>query len=360
MDADMQDIFGRMVLGNTLQAYLIAAVVFVSVLIIAWVVKRCIVLNIQRWTKATTTDIDDFLIGMLQKIGAPIYLVLALYIATRSLVLPASINQLIQLLCVIVITVRAICMLQDLLMFFLKKWTARTSSSDQTSAVAMKNIAIIVRMALWSAAILFMLDNLGINITAAVAGLGIGGVAVALAAQAVLGDMFSAFAIFIDRPFEVGDFIIVGDLLGTVEYIGFKTTRVRSLGGEQLIFSNSDLTGSRIRNYKRMQTRRIVFEIGVIYQTSVDDVKAIPRIIKDIVESHELATFDRSHFKSYGDFSFVFETVYLVRSSNYNTYMDIQQGINVRILEELAKRNITLAYPTQQVYHTQAAAPALS
>ena len=199
---------------------------------------------------------------------------------------------------------------------------------------------------------LFIFDNLGINITAFVASLGIGGIAIALAAQSVLGDAFSSFAIFLDKPFQVGDFIIVGDLLGTVEHVGFKTTRILSLGGEQLIFSNSDLTGSRIKNYKRMRERRVRFSVGVIYQTSVENVKAIPPMVERVIKEHQGARFDRAHFKSFGDFALIYEVVFYVLSPDYNVYMDLQQSINFRLFEEFQKAGIEFAYPTQQLYIT--------
>ena len=153
-----------------------------------------------------------------------------------------------------------------------------------------------------------------------------------------------------DKPFQVGDFIIVGDLLGTVEHVGLKTTRIRSLGGEQLIFSNSDLTSSRIKNYKRMSERRVVFSVGVVYQTPVEKVKAISPMIKQVIEEHENARFDRAHFKSFGDFALIYEVVFYVLRPDYNTYMDLQQSINVRLIEEFQKAGIEFAYPTQQLY----------
>ena len=160
-----------------------------------------------------------------------------------------------------------------------------------------------------------------------------------------------------DKPFKVGDFVIVGDLLGTIEHVGFKTTRIRSLHGELLIFSNSDLTSSRIRNYKQMKTRRIAFEIGVTYQTTTAQVKEIPTIIAQITKEHELAKLDRAHFKAYGDFALIFEIVYFVLTPDYNKYMDVQQYINVRLKEEFEKRGISFAYPTQQLYVTKVQPP---
>ncbi|MBU1997522.1 MAG: mechanosensitive ion channel family protein, partial [Candidatus Omnitrophica bacterium] len=203
---------------------------------------------------------------------------------------------------------------------------------------------------IWSLAIIFFLDNMGFKISAVIAGLGIGGVAVALAAQAVLADLFSYFAILFDRPFEIGDFIIVGDFLGVVEHVGVKTTRISSLSGEQIVFSNTDLTNSRVRNYKRMQKRRVVFKLGVTYGTSLEKVKEIPKIIEGIIKGIKDTTFDRAHFLAYGDFSLVYEIVYYVMSGDYNKYMDIQQEINFEIKNEFKKKQIEFAFPTQTLY----------
>jgi small-conductance mechanosensitive channel len=164
-----------------------------------------------------------------------------------------------------------------------------------------------------------------------------------------LGDLFNYFVIFFDRPFEIGDFIVVDDKKGTVEYIGIKTTRLKALSGEQLILSNSDLTKSRLHNFKRLQSRRIVFSFGIVYEVSPQQLREIPVLLKSIILEHSQTTFDRAHFVSYGSFSLNFEVVYFVENPEYNVYMDIQQNINIRIYEEFAKRNIEFAYPTQRV-----------
>ncbi len=195
-----------------------------------------------------------------------------------------------------------------------------------------------------------VLDNLGVNITTLVAGLGVGGIAIALAVQNILSDVFCSVAILVDKPFQVGDFIIVGDMMGTVEKIGIKTTRVRSLSGEQLVFSNADLVNSRIRNYKRMQERRVVFSFGVIYQTPADKLEHIPAMVKEIIESVDQARFDRTHFKQFGDSSLDFECVYYVLSRDYNLYMDIQQKINLELFTRFEKEGIEFAYPTRTLY----------
>jgi small-conductance mechanosensitive channel len=223
--------------------------------------------------------------------------------------------------------------------------------TDNRSVVAAMDIlSFVIRLAIWAFVLLLILDNLGINITALVAGLGVGGIAVALAAQNILGDLFASLSIVLDKPFVVGDFLSVGEHVGNVEKVGIKTTRLRSLSGEELVFSNNDLLSSRIRNYGRMYERRVLMSIGVTYQTSVEHLKKIPAMIKEIVESEDDVRFDRSHFKTYGDFALVFETVYYVLSSDYNHYMDIQQSINLQIFEQFGNEGIEFAYPTQTVF----------
>ncbi|MEO0578147.1 MAG: mechanosensitive ion channel family protein, partial [Pseudomonadota bacterium] len=195
-----------------------------------------------------------------------------------------------------------------------------------------------------------ILSNLGVNITALVAGLGVGGIAIALAAQNILGDLFASLSIILDKPFVVGDFLAVDSYLGSVERVGIKTTRLRSLSGEQLVFSNNDLLGSRVRNYGRLHERRIVFSIGVTYETTPAKLKAIPTILREAVEAEQDVRFDRAHFKSYGDFALIFEIVYYVLVADYNRYMDIQQSINFALFERLAEEGVAFAYPTQTVY----------
>ena len=215
---------------------------------------------------------------------------------------------------------------------------------------AMDILSFIARVTIWSLVLLAVLDNLGVNITTLIAGLGVGGIAIALAVQNILGDLFASLSIVLDKPFAVGDFLVIGDFLGSVEKVGIKMTRLRSLSGEQLVFSNNDLLSSRIRNYGRMFERRVVFSIGVTYQTTADKLKAIPDMLRKAVESRHDVRFDRAHFQKYGDFALVFEVVYYVLSADYNAYMDIQQEINLTIYEEFEASGIEFAYPTQTLY----------
>jgi small-conductance mechanosensitive channel len=226
----------------------------------------------------------------------------------------------------------------------------RRRSGNESREKELRGITVLISLVIWTLGIVFLLDNLGFKISAVITGLGIGGIAVALAAQAILGDLFAYFVIFFDRPFEIGDFITVTDKAGSVEYIGLKTTRLRSLSGEQLVFSNKDLTDSRIHNYKRMMQRRIVFQLGVTYQTTQEKIKEIPGLVKQIIEKQPDISFDRGHFAKYGDFSLIFEFVYYVVSPDYNRYMDIQQAIYFDIYKEFEQRGIEFAYPTQTLF----------
>ena len=347
------DMLDSQFLGNVAQDYLVSAVVFLAVLVGLPIAKAVILRHLKAVAQRTANDLDDLLHDLLRRIvGQLVYLSSALYCAALFLTLPDSLGRLLQTLFVIILTLKAAQVLQGLAAYAIRKGTERATRDDPNSGAMLKNVTWLARVVIWTAALSFIFDNLGINVTAFVASLGIGGIAIALAAQSVLGDAFSSFAIFLDKPFQVVDFIIVGDLLGTVEHVGFKTTRILSLGGEQLIFSNSDLTGSRIKNYKRMRERRVQFSVGVIYQTSVENVKAIPPMVERVIKEHQQAKFDRAHFKSFGDFALIYEFVFYVLSPDYNVYMDLQQSINFRLIEEFQKAGIEIAYPTQQLFMT--------
>ena len=203
---------------------------------------------------------------------------------------------------------------------------------------------------LWVMLALVALNRLGFDVTALITGLGVGGIAIALAVQNVLGDLFAALAIVIDKPFVVGDSITVDTMTGTVEHVGLKTTRLRSVNGEQLIFSNADLLKSRIRNFKRMEERRVLFLISVTYDTPPDTVERIPTMLREAVESQKQVRFDRSHFVSYGDSSLNFETVYFVTTADYLTYADINQAVNLAIYRRFAAEKIDFAYPTRTLF----------
>lgn len=338
------------ILGNTIKDYAISLSIIVLGIAFIRFVKKSALSRLKIWAEKTKTDYDDFFVTFGEKTFIPLCYFGVVYIAIRGLSLHPVIGKTVRILGLSIFTYLTVKFLIAFVEFVMKKHWMK--NMEAISAIKLEKAFPAIRISIWILGTVFLLDNLGFQISTVIATLGIGGVAVALAAQAILKDLFSYFSILFDRPFEPGDFIIIGDFLGTVEHIGVKTTRIRSLSGEQLVFSNSDLTDSRIRNYKRMARRRVVFKIGVTYQTSQEQVQNIPSIVKDIIDSIELAALDRVHFSAFGDFSLVFEIVYYVESSEYNKYMDIQQQINLKLKQEFEARGIEFAYPTQSLFLT--------
>ncbi|MFA5271507.1 MAG: mechanosensitive ion channel family protein [Candidatus Omnitrophota bacterium] len=335
---------------NTLRQYLYFFLAFFIGIVILAIFKAIILKRIKAFTKKTSTDIDEFVVGLFEKMAIPLFYYSVFYLSSRYLTVSPGLDKAIKICGMIFMTIQGIRSFIAIAVYIVEKYWVKRGKLSTGIAHNFKTLTIIFKIFLWGLGIVFLLDNLGFKISAVLAGLGIGGIAVALAAQTILGDLFSYFAIFFDKPFEVDDFIVIGDFLGTIEHIGIKSTRIRSLGGEQIVFSNSDLTGSRLRNYKRMAKRRVVFRLGVTYQTQSKQLKEIPTIIKNVIGNINDTLFDRAHFFSFADSSLVFEVVYYVLSQDYNKYMDIQQDVNFGIKEELEKLGVEFAYPTQTLY----------
>ncbi len=345
----MQSFLDQKFLNNTVLLYITAVGVFLVSIIAVKVFKKIVLNRLKKWSEKTETTIDDFFVKSIEKSIIPLLYFGALYLGINTLVLSSKVSNIIGKASIILVTFFILKVITSGLNFAFSVYLSK-KREGATRRKEIKGLTTLVSILIWVLGFVFLLDNLGFNISAVIAGLGVGGIAIALAAQAILGDLFGYFVIFFDRPFEIGDFIIVGDKVGAVEYIGIKTTRVRALGGEQLIFSNKDLTNSRIHNYKKMEKRRVVFKLGVVYQTKAAQLKEIPGVVKDIILSQPEVTFDRGHFASYGDFSLNFEFVYYVIGADYNKYMDTQQAINLKIFEEFEKRGIEFAYPTQTLF----------
>jgi small-conductance mechanosensitive channel len=337
-------------LGNSVRQWAIAAAVLIVVVVGLRVAIRVVVGRLSALAKRTTTEWDDFVTGALAKTKMLFLLIVGIFAASLVLSLPDRASNGIRQVVVIALLVQAGLWLGVILTRRLESYRKREMQQDPATATTVSALGFVGKVLLWTAVLLLALDNLGINITTLVAGLGVGGIAVALALQNVLGDLFASLSIVLDKPFVLGDFLIIDDHLGNVEYIGLKTTRLRSLWGEQLIFSNSDLLKSRVRNFGRMYQRRIVFSLGVTYQTPRAKLAAIPGIIREAIEAQDKTRFDRAHFKAYGDFALDFEAVYYVTVPDYNTYMDIQQAINLRIHERFEQEQIEFAYPTQTLF----------
>jgi len=234
---------------------------------------------------------------------------------------------------------------------------SKNSESTESSLIMTGMLSWIFKATAWSIVLLTILANLGVNITAFVASLGIGGVAVALAVQNILSDLFASLAIGLDKPFVIGDFIVFGDVAGSIERVGLKTTHIRSISGEQIVCSNTDLLKNTIHNYKRMAERRVVFTFGIPHGTDVDAIEKIPGIIKQVIEKQKNTRFDRAHFKAFGDSSLDFEVVYFINSSDFNLYMDIQQAINLAIMREFKAIDVAFAHPMMTLNLPQTLTP---
>jgi len=335
--------------NNTVLEYLVATGLFVLLILALRLFRRIVMWRLKKWSEKTKTTLDDFIIKVIERAVFPLLNFGAFYLSVTTLNLSDKIHNLLHGISAVVITYFVLRFVISVIKYAIE---SKMMKEDDTDAKLrqIKGIMVIIKIVVWILGMIFLLDNFGYDVTAFVTGLGIGGIAVALAAQNILGDLFNYLVIFFDKPFEVGDFIIVDDKRGTVEAIGIKTSRIRSLTGEELVFANSDLSNSRIHNYKRMARRRVLFTLGVTYQTSLENMRIIPEIIKNIITSQKETEFDRAHFSKYGDFSLDIEIVYYVLSTEYNKYMDIQQSINLKIFEEFAGRGIEFAYPTQTLF----------
>ena len=344
------DILSLEFLSNKLGDYLIAIVILICCVILIKIFKRIAIKSLRKWAATTENIYDDALIGIWERDLIPIAYIASFYLAISKLNLHPILERVAEVLVIIVSTVFATRLFTASLEHLIKIYWITYHPQNANLEQSINALIPAIRVIVWIIGIIFLLDNLGFDISAVVASLGIGGVAVALASQGVLQDLFSYFSILLDRPFELGDFIIVGDCLGTVEYVGIKTTRLRSLDGEQIIIANTDLTGSRIRNFKRMRQRRIAFKFGVVYETTARQLARIPHLIAEIIDRTSHATYERAHFFGYGEYSLNFEVVYFVDTSDYNVYMNARQEINLAIKTKFAEHNIEFAYPTQVNY----------
>jgi small-conductance mechanosensitive channel len=351
------DILERTVLGNTIVQWATALLAALLAYLVLCLARRFVRQRLERLAPRTKTQWDDIAAQAVARTKGLFLLLVALFIGSHLLQISGRAGAITRSLLVIALLVQGGLWLGTVTTALLGRYREMAKEKDPAAVTTISALGFMSRLVIWSVVLLLALDNLGIHVTALVAGLGVGGIAVALAVQNVLGDLFASLSIVLDKPFVNGDFIIVDDLLGSVEYVGLKTTRLRSLSGEQLVFSNADLLGSRIRNYGRMYERRVVFGIGVTYQTPREKLERIPAIIRAAVETQEQTRFDRSHFQKYGDFALQFETVYYVLTPDYNTYMDRQQAINLAIHAAFEKERIEFAYPTQTVFVANGSAP---
>lgn len=327
---------------------------FLFILILSIVIIRffkfVIVKRLKELAKKTESKIDDIAIDIIDKIHWTFFVLLALFIAINFIYIPDFIITILNYALAIYLVYYAIKMVHILIDYYTDSLIKKKQKYDKELDVTVIHVMNkFLKYFLWVIVVIVALDNLKINVSALITGLGIGGIAVALALQNVLGDMFASFSIYFDKPFKVGDYIIFGDNEGTVKQIGIKSTRIEALQGQEIVISNRQLIETIVHNYKRMQYRRIIFKIYVNYNTDVEIVKKIPDIIKDIITKIDNAQFGRTHFSTFGDFGLVFEIVYNVLSNDFKTYMDVQQTINLAIKEKFKEEGIEMTYPTQVI-----------
>jgi small-conductance mechanosensitive channel len=316
------------------------------------IVKSSIVKRLRKLALKTTNQLDDTIVDILESLNFVFYFPISLYVAIQFIELPqiAEIGlYYIFVISIIYVVAGAIQRLIDIFTEELIKQRKKEEGEDEDVSLLLLGNQIL-KYAVWVFAILMLLSNFGIEIGPILAGASIGAVAIAFALQNVLTDVFASFAIYFDKPFKVGDFITIGTDSGTVKKIGIKTTRIQALQGEELVISNTQLLNSRINNFKKMDTRRIVFGFRVIYQTPVEKLEKIPKIVTKIIELNPDAQPDRVHFKKLADSSLDYEVVYYVKSNDFRKYMDTQEKINLEIMRQFAKEGIDFAYPTRTIY----------
>ena len=339
-----------MALGNSGAAWLRAAAVALIIGVGLRLVFWRIVVAAERWARHTSTRVDDLVVATLKKTKLFFIIAVAVWGGSLGLSLPDSTTAGIRIAFRIAAILQMAIWANAALSHALLAYRARITAENPGAATGMTALSVVARAVVWALFVLLLLQNLGVQVTALITGLGIGGIAIALAVQNVLGDLLASLSIIFDRPFEVGDFVIVDDLMGTVENVGLKTTRMQSITGEQLVFNNSDLLSSRIRNYKRMKERRILFSIGVVYGTSRSLLEEIPELVQAAIEQADEARFDRCHFKEFGDSALIFEAVYYMQVPDYAVFMDVQQAINLELYEVFEARGIEFAFPSQTIY----------
>jgi small-conductance mechanosensitive channel len=342
--------------GNSLRDYALAAVYFVLWLAGLGLAQRFIVRRLAKLAAKTAGDFDDAIVGVFTRLKPPFYVLVAFFLAIQPLSLPPLAAKVVKVAFVTVVIYEVIRAFGEITDYLLEKRFAASAGGDpaegEQARTAAHAIRLFVQIVLWGVGLVVALGNLGINVNSLIASLGIGGIAVALAAQNVLGDLFSSFTIFSDKPFHIGDLVQIGADTGTVEKIGLKSTRVRTQQGEMLVLPNREVASSRIRNFREMKRRRVVIQFGLEYGLPAAKLRRATETVKATVAAAG-ASFDRCHFLDYGDSALVFEIAYYVETGDYLAYMDIREKVNLGIYEAFEREGLPFAFPTQTVHLKQ-------
>lgn len=337
--------------NNTPQTFGLALAVAVALFLALLYARRLVRTRLAAFARSTRTQWDEVAVDILGSTRAWMLAGVAILVGILNLDAPEDLRgDLTRLVMAMFFLQVGLWASQGVKAWLQRRMKAQLEQADGEAATSMAVIGFILQVVLWAIILILILDHLGFNVATLVASLGVGGIAVALAVQNILGDLFASLSISLDKPFVIGDFIVIGDIAGTVEHVGLKTTRIRSLSGEQIVMANGDLLGSRIRNYKRMAQRRIVFAFGVTYDTPADKLERLPAIVREIIEGLEDVRFDRAHFRGFGASSLDFEVVYYVLVADYNRYMDLQQAINLALVRRLGDEGVEFAFPTQTLH----------
>ena len=345
----MDEILNQVYWGNTVLDYAIAICSILIIWIILKLIKGRLIGLLKKLTARTSTNFDDLIIKAVEKFILPYLYLAANYNIIIQLNLSSKLSRILEV-AITFVTFYYIIRLINFIIHGVVLVYMQQKNEAPERVKQLSGVLSVVKVIIWGIGIVMLIDNLGYNVTTIIAGLGVGGIAIALAAQNILSDLFSYLVIFFDKPFEVGDFITTGGNSGTVEKIGIKTSHVRSPDGQQLVMPNAEMVKSVIHNYKRLERRRVVFSIGLVYSTPADQLRKIPSILREIISAQKQASFDRAHLKSFGDFSINFEVVYYIDSSDFLVYMDTHHAVCLSIFEIFEKEKIEFAFPTQTIF----------
>ncbi len=338
---DLQQIF----LGNSIESWLSALIIFLLAYAVVGILGRAILLRLIHTRRDRSLPATELLESLVRRTNLIFLLLLALFLASRNLILPPSVSRFLEVMAVIAFVLQFVFWALAALDFWVRQRVKAKPGEEAVSATTMGAVSLLAKITLWSLAVLIILQNITqMDLNALIAALGVGGIAIALAVQNILSDLFSSISISMDKPFVLGDDIAVDDLRGTVENIGLKSTRVRSVSGEQLIFSNSDLLSSRLHNFQRLQRRRVAFNVNVSYQTPAEKLLSIPTILEECVKTQDEITFSQAYFKEFGTFALVFECAYFVEVPDFTVHRDARHAINLEICQRFAEHGIELAY----------------
>lgn len=360
--------------------FVFTLVLFLLIYLVVKLVQTGFNTRLRRWAKSSETEFDDILLAWANSIGWPVAAVVAILLGDSLFGYPVLVTNLLNPIVVLVLVLYSVRAVTELSDYFIKRFIYEKqreemadfqaeSRSDDPGADASpagksvikadyspkidsslgKLISVGAKAGIWILAAIIVLQNLGVNVSALVGGLGLAGLAIGFAVQNILEDIFAYFSIYFDKPFRRGDFVSAGTHSGTVEAIGIKSTRLKTLQGQQLVVPNNDIVNARVDNYKRMETRRIERELGVVYETDSELLKKVPEFIEQAISGVDDVEFDRAHLERFGDSAVIYQYVYHVQSKDFGTYMNAQQQVNFRILDIFAENGVEFAYPTQLV-----------